>query len=68
MIHKNCAGVIKKEPNISENSEILEKIREKIEKLKFDKGLDEIINFADDINKKFNDHAPWNLKKEGKID
>jgi len=46
----------------------LEKIREKIEKLKFDKGLDEIINFADDINKKFNDHAPWNLKKEGKID
>jgi methionyl-tRNA synthetase len=39
-----------------------------IEKLEFDKALDEIINFANQINKEFNDYAPWNLKKEGKID
>lgn len=68
MIHKNCEGIIKKDPNCPENPEILENIRQKIEKLEFDRALDEIIDFSNGINKEFNDHAPWNLKKEGKID
>jgi methionyl-tRNA synthetase len=68
MIHKNCDSKIKKEPNCNENIQILENIREKIGKLEFDKALDEIINFANQINKEFNDYAPWNLKKDGKID
>jgi methionyl-tRNA synthetase len=68
MIHKNCDSQIKKQPNINDNINILENIRQKIEKLEFDKALDEIINFANQINKEFNDYAPWNLKKEGKID
>jgi methionyl-tRNA synthetase len=67
MIHKNCDSQIKKEPDCDDNFEILENIRQKIEKLEFDKALDEIINFANQINKEFNDYAPWNLKKEGKI-
>jgi methionyl-tRNA synthetase len=68
MIHKNCEGIIKKDPNCPENPEIIENIRQKIEKLEFDRALDEIIDFSNGINKEFNDHAPWNLKKEGKID
>lgn len=36
--------------------------------LAFDKAINAVIEFASLANKKFNDAAPWNLKKEGKID
>ncbi len=44
-----------------------QKIPKLIEELKFDKALEVIIEFANQINKDLNDQAPWNLKKEGKI-
>jgi len=34
----------------------------------FDRAIGSIIEFATLTNKNFNDAAPWNLKKEGKID
>jgi len=35
--------------------------------LSYDKALGAIIDFANLINKRFNDTAPWNLKKQNKI-
>ncbi|MAZ80664.1 MAG: methionine--tRNA ligase [Rickettsiales bacterium] len=36
--------------------------------LKFDKVIEQIIEFANIINKNINDQAPWNLKKLNKIE
>jgi methionyl-tRNA synthetase len=33
----------------------------------FERALASVTEFASEVNKKFNDLAPWNLKKEGKI-
>jgi len=74
MIFKNCDGKIPNVDNhhhklaqtlIEARSEIFFKAMKEIA---FDKAIGAIIEFSNLINKHFNDAAPWNLKKEGKID
>ena len=47
--------------------EIIENYFSAFNDLAFDKAIQVIIDFANLANKKFNDVAPWNLKKLGKI-
>jgi methionyl-tRNA synthetase len=66
MIIKNCDEKIP-------NSKCLEKfdnsvIQKDIDNLLFTQALEKIINISNQANKIFNDSAPWNLKKEGKIE
>ncbi len=44
---------------------LAQKAGDKIEALKLHEALEEIMLFADDCNKYFNDKAPWRLLKEG---
>ena len=69
MIAKNCQQKI---PQESEHASVLiepyiEKFFLAMDDLAFDKAINAVIDFANLINKKFNDNAPWNLKKENKI-
>lgn len=70
MICKNCDYEI---PSSSENHSrvliepYLEDFFREFNNLSFDKAINAIIGFASLVNKKFNDSAPWNLKKENKI-
>ena len=69
MIYKNCEGKI---PDGEEHSQthiepFIENYFLAIDNLAIDKAIQSIIEFSDFVNKKFNDLAPWNLKKQGKI-
>jgi methionyl-tRNA synthetase len=75
MIVKNCHGKIPNEIESGKIANINLKIDDIIEnyfsafsELAFDKAIQVIIDFANLANKKFNDVAPWNLKKENKIE
>lgn len=65
MIHKNCGGEILAENHHS--NKYLEEYFVAMKSFSFERAIGAIINFASDINKNFNDAAPWNLKKEGRI-
>jgi methionyl-tRNA synthetase len=74
MIFKNCDGKI---PEIAAQkihhinataAEFCEKFFAEMQNLAFDKAIAAVVELASSVNKKFNDEAPWNLKKEGKID
>lgn len=70
MIAKNCDGIIPLSKGQS-NKAILGRGQEtlkSINNLAFNQSLDQIINLSNQANKHFNDSAPWNLKKENKID
>jgi len=69
MIFKNCDAKI---PQGSEHSKALvepfcETIFAAMEDVSFDRAIGAILDFATLANKRFNDAAPWNLKKENKI-
>jgi methionyl-tRNA synthetase len=73
MIVKNCDGKI---PEVDSHAKNLAKtfIEPHAEKyflamkdFAFDRAIGAITDFATDVNKHFNDTAPWNLKKENKI-
>lgn len=83
MITANCAGEIPARiDNLSESSSSStnqEPIKTLIEpyieayfvafdNLAFDKAINAVVEFASLVNKRFNDAAPWNLKKDGKIE
>lgn len=65
MIFKNCGGEILAE--VSQKNPHLEEYFSAMNNFSFDRAIGAITSFASDVNKKFNDDAPWNLKKEGKI-
>lgn len=70
MIYKNCdakipAGIEHSHTHIEP---FIENYFQAFDDLAFDKAMQAVIDFANLVNKKFNDTAPWNLKKLGKID
>lgn len=65
MIYKNCDGEILAE--IPNQNPYLDDYFLAMKNFSFERAIGSIIEFANDVNKKFNDLAPWNLKKEGKI-
>jgi methionyl-tRNA synthetase len=69
MIYKNCEAKI---PESAEHSKgLIEPFAERyflaMKEFKYGEALGEVLEFATLINKRFNDAAPWNAKKEGKI-
>jgi len=70
MIFKNCSGEISQENNHIKNiaEPFAEEYFKAMRNMAFDKALGAIIDFATQTNREFNDLAPWNLKKENKID
>lgn len=73
MIFKNCDKKIPqntKNPNhiLGIAASYSEEYFKAFENLSFDKALNAVIEFATHTNKEFNDAAPWNLKKENKIE
>ncbi|OFW80203.1 MAG: methionine--tRNA ligase [Alphaproteobacteria bacterium RIFCSPLOWO2_01_FULL_40_26] len=66
MIWKNCGGKILTENSYQKN--FFEEYFSAMKNFSFDRAIGSIIEFATLTNKNFNDAAPWNLKKEGKID
>jgi methionyl-tRNA synthetase len=69
MVWKNCEGKIPENKNSSEvfKNANFEEFLELMKSCAFDKAIGLAIEFASLANKKFNDAAPWNLKKENKI-
>jgi methionyl-tRNA synthetase len=70
MIYKNCdakipAGIEHSHTHIEP---FIENYFQAFDDLAFDKAMQAVIDFANLVNKKFNDTAPWNFKKLGKID
>ncbi len=65
MIHKNSGGEILTE--VPHANKYLEEYFVAIRNFSFERAIGSIIEFASDVNKNFNDAAPWNLKKEEKI-
>jgi len=69
MIYKNCDGKIPE--GIDHAKALIEPFSEKyfaaMREFQYSEALGAIIDFASLINKRFNDAAPWNLKKENKI-
>lgn len=65
MIYKNCGGEILAE--ISHTNKYLEEYFTAMRNFSFERAIGSIIEFANNVNKNFNDAAPWNLQKEGKI-
>lgn len=76
MIFKNSDGFIAKNPQIdSQGKELIDfgleienKISHLIESCDFDEILNLTVNFASKANEYLHHKAPWNLKKENKID
>ena len=66
MIFKNCDGKIPQIEDVEKTTHQSNYLN-LIDKLSFDRALDEITQIANAANKNFNDSAPWNLKKENKI-
>lgn len=69
MIHKNCDAKI---PQGEEHVKALiepyvENVFAMMKDFSYDRAIGSILDFATLINKRFNDAAPWNLKKENKI-
>ncbi|MFM7557623.1 MAG: methionine--tRNA ligase [Alphaproteobacteria bacterium] len=69
MIYKNCEGKIPAglEHAISHLEPFSENYFQYFNDLAFDKAIQAVIDFANLVNKNFNDTAPWNLLKQGKI-
>lgn len=67
MIVKNCDSTI---PNSSSlpTAQIAVAIQKDINELAFNHALEKIIDLSNQANKYFNDAAPWNLRKENKIE
>lgn len=69
MIYKNCDGKIPE--GIDHAKALIEPFAEKyfatMKEFQYSEALGAIIDFASLVNKRFNDAAPWNLKKENKI-
>ncbi len=70
MIFKNCEAKI---PAANQHAKALiepfaEKYFAAIKNFAYSEALGAIIDYASLINKRFNDAAPWNLKKLGKLD
>lgn len=65
MIHKNCGGEILAE--IPNQNPHLDEYFLALKNFSFERAIGSITEFASEVNKKFNDAAPWNLKKENKI-
>lgn len=69
MIQKNCDAKIPQGENHAKS--VIEPFAENIfaamKEFSFERAIAAILDFATLANKKFNDTAPWNLKKEGKI-
>ncbi len=75
MIYKNNNSEIVDFSNFEDAKELLknaynlkEILSEEIKKLSFDKAIFEILNHSSKCNEFINNNAPWNLKKEGKIE
>jgi len=70
MVVKNCDGEISGDyQNLKTNFQPFKNnYFQAFDNLQFDKALEAVIEFANLVNKNFNDQAPWNLKKENKID
>jgi methionyl-tRNA synthetase len=72
MISKNCEGKINNSNQAIDVENLFETHKEvffsSMNNFSFEKAIGAAIDFASVINKNFNDSAPWNLKKEGKID
>lgn len=75
MIWKNNDGKIVDISNNEDGQNLLENAKktkeiylEKMEKLAFDQAIFEILQHSSKCNEFINEKAPWNLKKEGKID
>ena len=81
MIFANCGGEIpariedsSKDSSLTHNlartliEPFIEDYFAAFDVLAFDKAINAVIEFSSLVNKKFNDSAPWNLKKEGKIE
>ncbi len=72
MIWKNCDGKIPATTNQKILSNIFDNyaswITDLMNDFAFDKAIAMAISLASVANKNFNDSAPWNLKKEGKVD
>lgn len=65
MIYKNCGGEILAE--VQHSNRYLEEYFVAMKNFSFERAIVAITSFANEVNKNFNDAAPWNLKKEGKI-
>jgi methionyl-tRNA synthetase len=65
MIYKNSEGKILAE--IPNQNKHLEEYFAAMRNFSFERAIGAIIEFASEVNKNFNDAAPWNLRKEGKI-
>lgn len=76
MVFKNNAGILAKKPKFDQKADellkvgqkIAEKLETNINKCDFDTILDDIILLASNANEYLHEKAPWNLKKEGKIE
>ncbi len=74
MIGKNCEGKIPQADDHHKNmprtlvEPFAEDMFKEMSNFAFDKAIYSVIEFANLVNKNLNDSAPWNLKKEGKID
>ncbi|MBU6140353.1 MAG: methionine--tRNA ligase [Proteobacteria bacterium] len=65
MIYKNSGGeILAKVPHSNKH---LEEYFSAMKNFSFERAIGSITEFASEVNKNFNDAAPWNLKKEGKI-
>lgn len=64
MIYKNCDGKISTYKSEKIDYESLTNI----DNFSFDKTISRIIDFSNHANKVFNDAAPWQMKKDGKIE
>ncbi len=67
MIWKNNAGAIV-DITDSVDYSLKNKLLEKMQTLSFDQAIFEILSHASKCNEFINNKAPWNLRKEGKID
>src|SRR5690606_31510745 len=74
-IYKNCDGTISNDQEVSLPHGFGEVIKENpinykiaMDKKEFDRALFEIINLSSYTNEYLHQQAPWNLKKEGRIE
>lgn len=72
MLVKYFDGEIKSSPKKGEIAQEAEKtaslIKDKFDKFELAEAAQDVVNFANTVNKYVNDTAPWSLAKEGKMD